>query len=80
MMKRKEREYFLDYLEKIMSHSWLHEEKFQTTLMVWRSILSRSLVTNRESPALVGTMRLIHKSMTKGHPPWDNCDQKGETE
>lgn len=76
LIKRKEKEYFLEYLEKILAHSWLHEEKHETTLMVWRSILSRSLVTTRESPALVGTMRLIHKSMTKGHPPWDDCGKQ----
>lgn len=78
IMLRKEREYFLGYLKKILEYSWLPEEKYESTLKVFRSIIARSMVTHRESPALVGTMRMINKAFENGPPP--NKVNKNEKE
>lgn len=76
LMKRSEKEYFLNYLQEILMHSWLVPEKVESTIRVFRTILSRSLVTNRESPALVGTMRTIRRAIVDRHGP--NCDCEKE--
>ncbi len=74
MMKREEKEYFLHYLEEILKHSWLKPPKIEGTLKVFRTMLSRSLVTDRESPALVGCMRSIHRTITEKHGPHCTCE------
>ncbi|MCY3411452.1 MAG: RNA methyltransferase [Candidatus Heimdallarchaeota archaeon] len=73
VMSRPEKDVFIEYLRNILKHSWLHTEKYDSTIRVFETILSRSMVTNREAPALIGTMRAISRIFTEGHPPWDEC-------
>ncbi len=74
------RKAIFDFLEEILPHSWIKEENFDGIRTVFRNVLGRSFVTEREGNAIVGTLRGISKTILEGHPHWDTCDQVDKNE
>lgn len=76
LMSNNEKSAFFKYLHTILPHTWINKEKFNGIIRVFSSILGRSLVTQREASALIGTLRGIARSLEENHPPWDDCNDK----
>jgi TrmH family RNA methyltransferase len=70
------RKVIFNYLDDILPHTWIKEENFDGIRTVFKQVLGRSFVTEREGNALVGTFRGIQKSILQGHPHWDNCESE----
>ncbi len=76
LMVFEERQAFFNYLDLILPHTWIDQDKFSSIALVFSSVLGRALITQREARALIGTLRGIYRSLEENHPPWDHCDVK----
>ncbi|MHA2029755.1 MAG: RNA methyltransferase [Candidatus Kariarchaeaceae archaeon] len=73
ILSSQKRKVIFQYLDQILPHTWINEENFDGIRTVFKQVLGRSFVTEREGNALVGTFRGIQKTILNGHPHWDNC-------
>ncbi|OLS23310.1 MAG: putative tRNA/rRNA methyltransferase [Candidatus Heimdallarchaeota archaeon LC_2] len=80
IISQEKRRVIFEYLDEILPHSWIKEENFDGIRKVFRNVLGRSFVTEREGNAIVGTFRGISKTVLEGHPHWDKCNKAGTNE
>lgn len=79
-ISQEKRKAIFNFLDEILPHSWIKEENFDGIRTVFRNVLGRSFVTEREGNAIVGTLRGISQTILDGHPHWDPCHQEDNNE